>query len=143
MYTTMHMRLGTHAQILVLFVLAALIVMSLCGTVLNVRMEKDAQTSTSGCMFSAIAICTLSPLAHFAVGQSMFTGTAFDAVRALALLLAAAVFAVYITRRLLFDDVLNFLETRQRLRFEHSLAIVHISSFQEAFSRGILNPKVY
>ena len=127
-----------------LLVLTAFLVVSFVGPMQAMSMPVDQSGQMTGCMFSGTAICTMTPLEHLAAWQSMFSATISNATSIfLLLLLLALVLFVHIVWRLPFKDQLDWLAVRQRLYSRRSLAFAYTNPLQEAFSRGILNPKVY
>jgi len=144
MYTIAYMSLGRNVHSIAFLVLAAFIIVNLFGAAHSLGMERDAQGNMSGCFFTGTAICTMTPLEHFAAWQSMFTAATAKASNAiLLLLLASALFAAFQTMRALFDATIDFLAARQKLYLKYSFAYSHLNPIQEAFSQGILHPKIY
>lgn len=112
-------------------------------------MEKRSDGTMGGCLFTGMdEICTMKFEEHLAQWQNMFTTTVPQKALALALLLLlllllAVVFvAVAIFKRnlLLF---FSYHTTRWRLYIRHNPELSLFNHLREAFSRGILNPKIY
>ncbi len=124
--------------------LAAFITVNLFGAASGMGMQTNAQGKMTGCMFSGTAICTMTPFEHLAAWQNMFTAAASQTDSTLLLLLLTALtFLGFATARRLFDDRLDLLESHQKLYVKRLVAHSYINPLQEAFSQGILNPKLY
>lgn len=106
----------------------------------NFGMTADANGQMSNCPFMGVtAVCKMSPLGHIDAWQNMFTALPFKSALTLFTLLLLAIFAA-----LLFRDLLD--NQRPRLvyarRFRNPTHIVR-NELQEAFSNGILHPKIF
>ncbi len=108
-------------------------------------MEKQADGKMGGCLFSGKAeICTMTFSEHFAHWQAMFTTVAPQKALALALLLLLAVVFVAVgifKRNLLL--LFSYHVTRWRLYIKQNPNLSLFNPLREAFSQGILNPKIY
>ena len=124
--------------------LTTFLIVTLLGPMHAMKMPVDQNGHMTGCMFSGTAICTMTPLEHFAAWQAMFSATLANSTSTfLLLLLLALVLLVRIVGTLPFKEPANRQAVRQRLYARHTLAFAYANSLQEAFSQGILNPKVY
>ncbi len=108
-------------------------------------MEKRSDGTMSGCMFSGQAeMCTMTFSEHIAHWQAMFTTTAPQKTLAFALLLLLVV--VFIAVAILKRNLLllsNYYATRWRLYIRQNPNLSLFSPLKEAFSSGILHPKIY
>lgn len=133
-----------HALLIVtLLTLSFLLIGSLGVLTMGTEMQSDGHMP--GCPFMGEnAICGMSPLEHMAAWQSMFVSTLTKIFKThQLLLLVAAIFAAFLTMRLLFETALDLLASRQRLYLKYSYAYAYVPPLQEAFSQGILHPKIY
>ena len=130
-------------RILVLVLVIAVLAIGIWGAVSTGTMMHDG--NMQNCPYVGVAtLCNMTTLEHFAAWQAMFSAIPANAVSVFLLLtLLAFVLSVHNVERLPFKEQLNLLAVRQRLYTRHSLAFAYASPLQEAFSRGILNPKVF
>ncbi len=100
-------------------------------------MEKRSDGTMSGCMFSGKAeVCAMTFAEHLANWQAMFTTTAPQKMLAfVSLLLLVVVFVA------LF--LFSYYTTRWRLYIKQNPNLSLFNPLREAFSQGILNPKIY
>lgn len=125
--------------------LTAFIAVSFFGISLTMGMEKMADGSMGGCLFTSMEkICYMTFSEHLSRWQSMFTATVTKNtfVQVLLLLLAVVFVAVAIFKRnflLLFSDYI----TRWRLYMRDNPEFSLFDNLREAFSQGMLNPKIY
>lgn len=128
------------------FVLIALLTVAFFGMSQSMMgMDKRVDGTMSGCMFSGQAeICTMTFSEHLAHWQGMFTTTAPQKALAFVLLiLLAMVFAaVVILKRNLFL-LFNYYATRWWLYIKNNSHLLLFNPLREAFSQGILNPKIF
>jgi hypothetical protein len=127
-----------------ILVAAALLTFLLFGTAgaMHFGMNMGVDGKMAPCPFSGEgSICTMNPLEHIAAWQSAFTTTVQNE-RDIALLLLGLVllFTVGFWRELFAK---RGLRTLQRLRFNLRQQFEILDPLQEAFSNGILNPKVF
>lgn len=130
--------------LLVLGIIAFMSV-SFFGISLTMGMEKMADGSMSGCLFTGVEeICQMTFTEHLSQWQSMFTTTVVKNTfaQALLLLLAIAFVAVAIFKRNLLL-LFSFYTTRWRLYIRDNPELSLFDNLREAFSQGILNPKIY
>jgi len=127
------------------FALIAFLSVAFFGASQSMGMEMRDDGTMGGCLFTGIEkICTMKFNEHLAQWQSMFTTTAPQKALAFALLLLLAVVfvAVAIFKRnllLLFSRY----TTRWRLYIKQNPNLSLFNPLKEAFSRGVLNPKIY
>lgn len=106
---------------------------------LNMGMDMQMDGSMSPCPFSVgTSVCTMTPLAHLAASQSFFTTlvTYGDVLTLLALL----AFAIYASAVFWKPHAPPLVFAYARIRRREFMPRSHL---QEAFSNGILNPKVF
>ncbi len=108
-------------------------------------MKKQSDGTMNRCMFDGKAkICTMTLSEHLAHWQAMFAATTPQKALAFALLILLAVAFVGATifkRNLLL--LLNYYATRWRLYIKQNPHLSLFNPLQEAFSLGIINPKIY
>lgn len=106
------------------------------------EMKQDGQME--GCLFDGQSeICTMNFSEHLSSWQSVFTSLPPNTV--LLSLLALAMFSVLITafwRDSLFE-FFDRIASRSKLYIKQHPQINFFDSLREAFSQGILNPKIY
>jgi hypothetical protein len=108
-------------------------------------MEKQNGGTMSGCIFSGKAeICPMNFSEHLARWQGMFTTTVPQKALAITLLILLAVVfvAVAILKRNLFL-LFNHRATGWRLYINQNPHLSLFDHLKEAFSQGILSPKLY
>jgi len=109
--------------------------------ILHMGMNMGPNGKMSDCPFApgGSSICTMTPLEHIGAVQSMFTTLPAEKVMMslFALLLSAALIFSYFSRSISPPKLLSYQYIRHR-------DYIPLHSFlQEAFSRGILNPKIF
>ena len=124
----------------VTFAIIAFFVVSVLG--LSYGMPMDSNGQMSNCPFMGItALCKMNPLEHMNAWQNLFAAIPSKAANPLAALLLLALFAVVFLR-----DFWNVKKHQPvaifRQRFREKTFVAH-TSLQEAFSSGILNPKLF
>ncbi len=123
------------------FILLAFFVVGLFG-LFHFAMDMNNGGDALGCSFMNIAtLCAMNPFTHIATWQNMFASSfPKEIFSLLALALLIALFAFTVRNFLRDSNVSQTLTPIQRLttRISHTK-----NSLQEAFSSGILNPKLY
>lgn len=109
------------------------------------RMEKRGDGTMGGCLFTGMEeICKMTFSKHLSQWQSMFTTTAPQKALAFTLLLLFAVVFVAVAifkRNLLL--LFSYYTMRWRLYIRQNPELSIFNHLREAFSQGILNPKIY
>lgn len=127
------------------FMLIAFLFIAFFGVSQTTGMQMRSDGTMGGCLFSGMEeICTMRFTEHLTQWQSMFTTTVTqNPLTTILLLLLAVVFvAVGIFKRnllLLFSYDVN----RWRLYIRRNPELSLFNPLKEAFSQGILNPKIY
>lgn len=134
------------ARLLLSFALVAFLSVAFFGMSQTVMgMEKKSDGTMSGCMFSGQAeICTMTFSEHIAHWQAMFTTTAPQKALAFALLLLLVV--VFVVVAILKRNLLllsSYYATRWRLYIRQNPNLSLFGPLKEAFSSGILHPKIF
>lgn len=127
------------------FMLIAFLSVAFFGVSQTMGMEMRSDGTMGGCLFSGMEeICEMSFTEHLTEWQSMFTTTVTqNAFTLILLLLLAVVFvAVGIFKRNL-HLLSSFHATRWRLYLRYNPELSLFNPLKEAFSQGILNPKIY
>lgn len=132
-------------RFLLVFGIIAFISVSFFGISLTMGMEMKDDGSMGGCLFTGMEeICPMSFIEHLSRWQSMFTTTVAKNAFAqdLLLLLAVVFVAVAIFKRSLLL-LFSHYTTRWRFYIRHNPELSLFNPLKEAFSQGILNPKIY
>ena len=123
-------------------ILAIFVVPSFGLAHFNMNMGMDGKMSMSDCPFTAgsSSLCTMSPLEHISNWQNMFTAIPHqDTVLQFLLVLSMLFFSFIFFRQVFSPPKNNFYLNRHRQR-RHIFLITYL---EEAFSSGILNPKLF
>lgn len=125
--------------------LIALISVAFFGASQAMGMKQRSDGTMSGCLFDGKAeICIMSFSQHLSNWQGMFAATTPEKINVLALLaLIAALFAAVALLRRHVLSLLNYYANRWRFYIKQNSLLVIFNPLQEAFSQGILNPKIY
>ena len=133
------------SRFVLVFGLIAFLSVAFFGASLSMGMGMKDDGTMGGCLFTGMEeICTMKFDEHLAQWQSMFTTTAPQKALAFALLLLLAVVFVAVAifkRNLLL--LFSHHATRWRLYIRHNPELSLFNPLREAFSQGILNPKIY
>ncbi len=125
-------------KILIVFALAVILAFGTFG-MLDMGMGMQMDGTMNPCLFSTgTEICTMTPLAHIAASQSVFTTiVTYGDVLVLLALSIAAFFALSLFWRSQAPP-LALVQTHI-----HRKESIPRSYLQESFSSGILNPKLF
>ncbi len=128
-------------KLFVPLVLAAFLIVGLFG-LFHFAMNMNNSGDALGCPFMNItALCTMNPLVHITTWQSMFAASFSKEIFSFFALAFLIVLLAFGTRNLWCNRGMPHLFLRAcRLIFQ---IFVTINPLQEAFSSGILNPKLY
>lgn len=122
---------------LVAFLSVAFLGMS--ETMMGMEMDKNGQMGR--CPFSSFtAICKMNPLEHIATWQKMLTALPLKNTSILATLLLLVIFSVIFLRDLWNKNNLRVISIHSQ-RFKYNYVVRN--KLQEAFSSGIINPKIF
>jgi hypothetical protein len=133
----MSIRLGITFNILLSMGLAAFLVFGSFG-MSHFAMNMDNKNTSCPYMPGMASVCNMNPLEHMAAWQSIFTATADESALTLILfLIFAMIIFVYEIKKRLYP------QSRAPLRHRQLAFVYSRSPLQEAFSNGILNPKVF
>jgi len=118
----------------------------LLGPSYTLGMDMREDGTMGGCLFTMgteAKICPMTTLEHISSWQELFTATFSQSEMLASLILLLFAFAVVVifkrTRLLSFGHHITF----WRLYIKHSPHLSFFSPLREAFSRGILHPKIY
>lgn len=107
-------------------------------------MEMKDDGTMGGCFFTSMEeICTMTFGEHISQWQSMFTATAPHNVLAALLVLLAVVFVIVAIPKRNLLLLCGHYATCWRLYTKHNPKLSIFNPLKEAFSQGILNPKIY
>ena len=109
-------------------------------TIMGMEMDKNGQMG--GCPFLGFtAVCKMSPLEHIVSWQKMFTALPLKNISILTTLLLLAIFSVFFLQDLWSKNSLQAISIHSQ-RFRYGIYVIR-HKLKEAFSNGILNPKVF
>lgn len=133
------------SRFLLVLGLVAFLAVLLSGPSHSMGMEKQSDGTMSGCLFIGMdELCAMTSAEHLAAWQSMFAATAPQKALVFSLLILFALIFVFVlvhTRRLFLpwsDYIIHF-----RLYIRHNPHLSLFDPLKEAFSQGLLNPKIY
>ena len=133
------------ARFLLVFALIAFLLVAFFGISQSMGMGKQNNGKMDGCIFTGkVEICTMTFSEHISHWQSLFTATTPQNSLALVLLILLAVVFVVIAifkRNLLL--LFNYYTARWRFYVRNNPELSLFDPIKEAFSQGILNPKIY
>ena len=108
----------------------------------GMTMDADGHMTMDTCPFmSGMGICTMSPLEHVAMWQSMFTSTSHELNQILVVLVLMISVLGIAWIRYVFPPPRELV--RQRTYYSYREHVPVITVLQELFSSGILNPKLF
>lgn len=122
-------------------ILAILLIPSLGLIHFNMQMGMDGKMSMSDCPFMVgSSLCTMTPLQHISIWRNMFTTLpSQDTILQFFLIFSTFVFCFIFFRQVFSPPKNSFYLSRNRyLRY-----IFPTNYLREAFSSGILNPKLF
>lgn len=126
----------------IFFLIAATITVLFASSAGMPGMTTNADGHMSNCpLMGVAALCNMSPLEHIAAWQNIFAALPFKKAAALASLLLLVSFTIFFLRDFWDTSRLQSVAVH-RQRFRRRARNVH-DEIQEAFSDGILNPKVF
>lgn len=135
---------GTYTRGFLGILLAFFFLASYFGAV-TIHTNMDSDGTMSGCAMPGMAtLCKMDPLEHIATWQSMFTAVPSqnDTLLLLTSLLALALGALFLTRRSAAPPK-TAPASQQKLFLYYKRHIPVANPLQEAFSNGILHPKIF
>ena len=133
------MSISTHKKILASLVLAAFLIVGLFG-LFHFAMNNGGDTL--GCPFMNItALCAMNPFAHIAVWQNMFVASFPKEIFSLLAIAVLIVLFAFTSRSFWRSDQTALLFIR--IRRPAPQTFIARNPLQEAFSSGILNPKIF
>ncbi len=112
---------------------------SLIGPIHTLGMQMNDAGQMSGCVFGGI--CTMNTLEHLTAWQSLFNVVPAGIV-SVSLLSIALIFVTF-SRKFALQNFVTSNSTRRRLYIYSRKNFLFARVLQEAFSRGILNTKIY
>lgn len=135
----MKLLLGKYAVLLA--ITSGFVFVSLFGLSLGMSTQPNGKMSDCPFANNTASICTMSPLEHIAAWQSFFSTLP---VKKMLLIFSLVIFALALfLLPKFFQQFLKYqnLFYLQRCRYLQKVFIRH--PLQEAFSNGILNPKIF
>lgn len=132
---------------LAVVVLSIFIFITFFGANYTLGMEMREDGKMSGCLFDGKAeICPMTFSDHLSRWQGMFTAIpqkAYSLVALFLLILAFSAFLFFNLRRRSLLLLFSRLSDRWRLYLKQNPHLPLFNHLKEAFSQGILNPKIY
>ena len=131
------------AKIVLLIVTIPFVWLGAFGLIRHAGEMKSGMT-TSGCLFDGgQEVCAMNIGEHVAIWQNMFTSLPQTTDFFQLVLIALAVLVVAYILQNIVSWLLARDATRSRLYLQNSRSIHFFDSLREAFSGGIINPKIY
>jgi len=133
-------------NLLLIFGIFAFLAVGVFGMSRSTDMKMSDNGTIGGCLFTGMEeICTMTLIEHISRWQGMFTAIPQKAdlmamLFALISAVGALAFSILKRNQLL---LLKYFSDRWRLYLKQNPHILLFDPLQEAFSRGILNPKIY
>ncbi len=136
------MKLLLGKYVVLFAITSGFVFVSLFGLSLGMSMQSNGKMSDCPFMNNTASICNMSPLEHIAAWQSFFSALPLKEKMSLIFSLVAFALALFLLPRF-FQKFLKYqnLFYLQRYRYLQKVFIRH--PLQEAFSSGILNPKIF
>lgn len=122
-------------KFLVIYLVLAFTLISLFGLWNHYNMEMDSTGAVNTCNFVSQPACSMSVTKHVAMWQSFFTSPDISYLTFLFLLTIFII--VYFTTTKILKEILKIC---QYLKY---FCVSLVNYLTQAFSQGILNPKVY
>ena len=133
-----------HAKMLGIMGMAAFVTVAVFGVSHTLGMEMKDDGTMGGCLFDGRAeICPMTLIEHLSVWQGMFTATPQKAGLFSLLVILATAFVVLIFSQHFRLLLLGLLTSRHKLYLRVNPQLLLFDPLKEAFSQGILNPKIY
>lgn len=122
---------------------SAFVILSIFGLGHMNGMEANKDGNMEGCIFTGkTMLCKMGIVEHISLWQSMFTAVPQENLMFMALLILL-VAIIFITKNILATRLSrNEALTKRRYLREHPDFLL-FNPLKEAFSQGILNPKIY
>ncbi|MBA3733362.1 hypothetical protein H0W91_03230 [Patescibacteria group bacterium] len=139
--------LYSHNKLIKIFlslgILAFLFVGFLGMSHFTINMEIGSKMSMVDCPCCAVgtSICTMTPVQHISMWQSLFTNIPSQNTTLILLLLASTIAFLFFWTKQLYSPPKNILRNSQYSSYQKYIPNAH--NFQELFSQGILNPKLF
>lgn len=136
--------LSSKVKTFLIFSLLAFVTLSTFGLGHMSGMEANKDGNMEGCIFTGkTMLCEMGIVEHISLWQSMFTAMPQESLMLLALLILL-VAVIFVTKNILVPPRLFSSEalTKQLYLKEHP-DLPLFNPLKEAFSQGILNPKIY
>jgi FtsH-binding integral membrane protein len=135
---------SSKTKVFIIFGLFAFVTLSVFGLSHTAWMPKNDNGDMTGCIFTGqVMLCKMSIIEHISLWQSMFTALPQKSL-ALTALVVLLLTAIFVTKNILDPPSLsNNKASAQKLYLAQHPDIPLFDPLKEAFSRGILNPKIY
>lgn len=129
-----------------LFVLFSFLIIGGFGLSYSLGMEMKDNGTMGGCMFDGqAAICPMTFAEHLSKWQGMFTviPQKSTVIIQLLALISTFVIAAFTLRQRLLLLLFSYFSERWKLYLKNNPHLPLFDRLREAFSQGILNPKIY
>lgn len=135
------MNISTAKKLFIPLVLAAFLVVGLFG-LFHFTMNMNAGGQMHGCpLMNVVTLCTMNPFTHIAVWQNMFIASFSKDIFSLFTLALLAILFSFTLRGWKRDNKTPSLSVHIWRPISQTLIIKN--PLQEAFSNGILHPKIF
>lgn len=134
------------SNIITLFALPSFLLIGGFGLSHSLGMEMKDDGTMGGCMFDGqAAICPMTFTEHISKWQSMFSVIPQKSTFLIQLLvlISAFVLAAFAIRRNLLRSLFSYFSDRWKFYLKNNPHLPLFDQLREAFSNGILNPKIY
>lgn len=134
------------SNFITLFVLFSFLIIGGFGLSHSLSMEMKGDGTMGGCMFDGqAAICPMTFVEHISRWQGVFTVVPQKSTVVIQLLAltSAFVIAAFAFRQHLLLSLFSYFSERWRIYVKNNPHLPLFDHVREAFSQGILNPKIY
>lgn len=134
------------SKFITLFVLLSLFFIVGFGLSHSLGMEMRDNGTMGGCMFDGqAAICPMTFAEHLSKWQDMFTVIPQKSIILIQLLVLISTFAIvaFALRQHLLLSLFSYFSERWKFYIKNNPNLALFDRLREAFSQGILNPKIY
>lgn len=135
------------AVILVILVILSFIVVAVFGLGHMSGMTANENGNMTGCIFTGkIMLCKMSVVEHISLWQSTFTAIPQESL-ILLVLLVLSIAVIFAAKNILVSPRLSpnaaLIKELYELYLREHPDLLLFNSLKEAFSQGVLNPKIY
>ena len=128
-------------DILLFIVIGFFAFVSFFGLWLGMNTMPDGKMSNCPFMNNTDSLCSMNVMEHIRAWQSIFTAIPLKEKMSLAFSLLSVLMLFLVPK--FFDQLFKYLNLFYRERYRHLQKIFIPRPLEEAFSNGILNPKIF